>query len=144
MDEHPKTTGDRTEAHVLAALVETYATVLVPWGEQQRYDFVVEDHAGEFLRIQAKTGRLRDGAVRFNTCSSTAHHRRGGGGSGTSLDYRGAADCFAVHCAATGAVYLVPVHEVGTREASLRVEPARNGQRAGIRFAADYQLHPPG
>lgn len=34
--------------------------------------------------------------------------------------------------------------EVGTREACLRVEPTRNGQRRGIRFVGDYQIHPPG
>ena len=118
--------------------------MLIPWGENQRYDFVVQDGQNGFLRVQAKTGRLRSGAVRFNTCSSTAHHRPPGQRGGDMHDYRGDADLFAVHCQETGAVYVVPVRDVGRREASLRVTPPRNGQRTGIRFAADHQIHPPG
>ena len=130
---------------MLAALVDRYETVLLPWGEHQRYDFVVEDDCGAFFRVQAKTGRLRNGVIRFNTSSSTAHHRRAGREPHASnQDYRGEADLFAVHCVGTAGVYLVPVDEVGTREASLRVAPVRNGQRVGIRFAADFELHPPG
>lgn len=144
MVKHTEAVGDRTEAHVLGALVEIFTTVLVPWGENQRYDFVVEDLDRGLRRIQAKTGRLRDGVVRFNTASSTYHHSANRGTDHHSHDYRGDADYFAVPCRGTAAVYLVPVDEVGTREAALRVDPARNGQRSGIRFAADYQIYPPG
>lgn len=143
MSIHTKRVGDRTEARVLVALVEAFQTVLLPWGENQRYDFVVEDEHGALLRIQAKTGRLRDGVVRFKTCSSTYHHPANRGSKNHSHDYRGDADHFAVYCEGTGGVYLVPVHDVGAREASLRVAPARNGQSIGIRFARDYQVHPP-
>ncbi len=76
---HPKAVGDRSEAHVLAALVELYPVVLHPWGENQRYDFVVEDDQGDFTRIQVKTGRLRSGAVRFNAFSVNYHHPSNGG-----------------------------------------------------------------
>lgn len=144
MARHTKAIGDRSEAHIFVALFEAFETVLVPWGENQRYDFVVEDEARELQRVQAKTGRLRDGAIRFNTCSSTYHHPANRGTKHYNHDYRGDADQFAVYCSATNAVYLVPVDEVGTREACLRVEPPRNGQRSGIRFARDYQIYPPG
>lgn len=144
MTRHTKAIGDRTEAHVFVALFETFETVLVPWGENQRHDLVVEDECHDLHRIQAKTGRLRDGVVRFNTCSSTYHHPANQGTKHYNHDYRGDAEYFAVYCPGTEAVYLVPVDEVGTREACLRVEPTRNGQRRGIRFAGDYQIHPPG
>lgn len=36
----------------------------------------------------------------------------------------------------------MPVFETEDR-VLLRVEPTRNGQQAGIRWAAQYQLHPP-
>lgn len=144
MGRHTKMIGDRSEAHILVALLETFETVLVPWGENQRYDFVVEDERHGLRRVQAKTGRLRKGAVHFNTCSSSYHHVANRGASFHTRDYRGDADAFAVRCAETDSVYLVPVGEVGVREASLRVEPALNGQRTGIRFAADYQIYPPG
>jgi hypothetical protein len=47
---------------------------------------------------------------------------------------------FGVYCHETGAVYPVPIDEVGHHTAALRVDPARNGQRRRIRLAADYQL----
>ncbi len=47
--------------------------LLVPFGENTRYDLVFFD-GSRFARVQCKTGRLRDGAVIFRTSSSYAHH----------------------------------------------------------------------
>lgn len=127
-------------------MVDHFPTVLTPWGENCRYDFVVETDEGQLLRIQCKTGRLRDGAVRFPPRSLTYHHplnRRTGPTDTASRDYRGQADLFGVYCVETGKVYLVPVDEVPTTLAALRTEPTRNGQKAGIRWAAQYELCPP-
>lgn len=118
----------------MARLLQVYECVLLPFGNGRRYDMVV-DTGSEFLRVQCKTGRLRAGAILFSTASSH-YHRNGGARRG----YRDAADMFGVYCPATGKVYLVPVGDVGEREASLRIEPARNNQAAGIRMAADYEL----
>jgi len=138
---HPKAIGDTTQAHVLARLVEQGMSALVPWGENQRYDLATEDD-GAFLRIQCKTGRLRRGVIRFNTCSTTYHHPGNRGTEYYQHDYRGDADVFAVYCPDTNGVYLVPVDEVGTREGSLRVEPTRNNQSCGIRWAREFELRP--
>jgi PD-(D/E)XK endonuclease len=46
-----------------------------------------------------------------------------------------------VYCPDTDAVYLVPIKDVGPRtSAYLRVEPAKNNQAKGVRWAADYQV----
>lgn len=37
-------------------------------------------------------------------------------------------------------VYLVPVHEIEAVKGWLRLEPTRNNQRRGVRFAVDYQI----
>lgn len=144
--DHPKAVGDRSEAHVLAALVEHYPTVLMPWGENCRYDFVIETEDGRLLRIQCKTGRLRKGAVLFNTSSFTYHHPKYAG-RGTvqhcSRGYDEDAELFAVYCRDNRRVYLVPVEDVPASGGSLRVEPTKNGQHNGIRWAAQYELHPP-
>ena len=74
---HPKDVGDRTQLCVMVALRELGYAVSVPFGENTRYDLVVDD--GETLqRVQCKTGRLRGGAVRFATCSTYGHHRNPG------------------------------------------------------------------
>lgn len=137
---HPKTVGDRTSAAVLARLTRIYDGVLVPFGDNQRFDLVVED-GRNFLRIQCKTGRLRQGAIRFNTCNFSYHHPKNRKRAEYSMqDYRGAADYFGVYCPDTNGVYLAPVEAVGIRQGCLRVGQPRNGQSKRIRWARDYEL----
>ena len=111
--------------------------LLVPFGENTRYDLVVDD--GEVLaRVQCKTGRLRDGAIVFAVTSTYGHHRNP---ANVRRTYRGEIDYFAVYCPETAGVYLVPVNDVPSRSiARLRVVPARNGQEKRIRHAADYEI----
>src|SRR5579864_8807926 len=55
--------------------------------------------------------------------------------------YEGQIDFFAVYCAETTGVYLIPIADVQTRtSAYLRVDPPRNNQHRHIRFAADYEI----
>jgi hypothetical protein len=135
--EHPKDIGDRTQLAVTFALREAGFTVLVPYGENTRYDLVIDD--GEWLaRVQCKTGRLFNGAVIWSTCSSYGHHPNP---KPRKLDYHGEIEFFGVHCRETGAVYLVPMTDLPVkRQASLRVAPARNFQKKYIREASQYEI----
>ena len=135
--EHPKAIGDRTALATIQALQESGCTVSVPFGENVRYDLVIDD--GETLaRVQCKTGRLRRGAVRFATCSCYGHHARP---SQSRRDYMGQIDYFAVYCPETTGVYLIPIEDVCTRsQAALRIEPSRNHQLRGVRLAEKYEL----
>jgi hypothetical protein len=135
--EHPKAIGDRSTLAVMIALEDAGYSVLLPFGEKTRYDLVIDDGV-RLSRVQCKTGRLRTGAVRFATCSCYGHHLRP---QNARRDYLGQVDFFAVYCPETCGVYLIPISDVQVRvQAALRVEPPRNGQRDGIRFAADYEL----
>jgi hypothetical protein len=60
LSSHPVDIGLRSETTILAALVELGYDVLVPWGFNRRYDYVI-DLGREVIRAQCKTGRLRDG-----------------------------------------------------------------------------------
>lgn len=133
---HPKAIGDRTTLAVMQALQTTGYAVSVPFGENVRYDLVIDD--GERLRrVQCKTGRLRNGAIRFATCSCYGHHARP---QQARRDYLGV-DCFAVHCPETSGVYLIPIEDLPVRvQPALRVEPSRNGQRRRVRQAATYEI----
>ena len=135
--EHPKAIGDRTTLAAMLALQDVGYSILVPFGENTRYDLVIDD--GEVLaRVQCKTGRLRHGSIRFKTFSTYGHHRNP---VTANRNYAGQIEHFAVYCPETGGVYLVPIEEVPTAHvALLRVEPARNGQAKRIRRAADYQI----
>lgn len=136
---HPKRVGDQTTAKVLAALLEMYEIVLLPFGENQRYDLLV-DTGADFLRVQCKTGRLRNGAVKFPSCSVSYHHPNQDRVVHTQRNYRGEADFFGVYCPETARVYLVPVDIVGTRSGCLRVDETKNGQAKKIRWASDYEI----
>lgn len=135
--EHPKAVGDRTTLAAMQALHACGYAVSVPFGENVRYDLIIDD--GQHLqRVQCKTGRLRDGAIRFATCSCYGHHAHP---SQARRDYLGQVDCFAVYCPETSGVYLIPIDDVQTTtRAMLRVEPSRNGQRRRIREASPYEI----
>jgi hypothetical protein len=135
--EHPKAVGDRSLLAVMLVLREAGFAVYMPFGENTRTDLIIDD-GGRLSRVQCKSGRLHCGAVRFATCSTYGHHPNP---RVTRRDYVGEIDYFAVYCRDTAGVYLIPIAEVPSRtQGALRVDPARNGQRRRIRFAADYQV----
>ena len=121
----------------MLALREAGFGLYVPFGENTRTDLVIDD-GQRLARVQCKSGRLKNGAVRFATCSTYAHHPSP---RITRRDYLGEIDYFAVYCRETEGVYLVPIAAAPLRtQAHLRIEPTRNSQRRRIRFAADYEV----
>jgi len=137
--EHPKAKGDRSVLGIMFALHEAGYNLLVPFGENMRYDLVIDDGL-QLARVQCKTGRLREGAVVFNMCSTYAHHPNP---RVVRRDYQGEVDYFAVFCLDNRRAYLVPISELPLRkQARLRVDPPRNNQQVGIRYAADFEILP--
>jgi hypothetical protein len=130
----PKSKGERSEGMILAALLRAGKVVLQPFGDNQRYDLVI-DEGTAFTRVQCKTARLKDGALLFDTCSSYSHR------GGSKKDYSGQADVFGVYSPDLDKVYLVPVGVVGKTQANLRLDPPRNGQKSGIRIACEFELY---
>ncbi len=131
---HPVDIGHRSEAAILAQLVSRGYHVLLPFGVNQRYDLVLESN-GRFLKVQCKTGRLRNGAIRFRSVSVQSNMNR------TRVrNYAGEVDFFAVYCPENTRVYLVPVDDVSPNINYLRVDPARNNQSKRVRWARDYEL----
>ncbi len=135
--DHPVAIGERLQLAVMLALQAADLPFLVPFGENTRYDLVL-DLGDRFVRIQCKTGRLRDGAIRFAACSTYAHHpnprvRR--------RDSTGEVDYFAVYCPDLAGVYLVPWMSSQTACVGHSVvSPTRNNQRLGVRLAGYYHF----
>ena len=86
--DHPKEIGDRTTLAVMLALRTLGYSFSVPFGENTRYDLIVEAD-GEIQRVQCKTGWLRKGAIEFPTSSSYYHHPNE---KPTQRHYRGQVD----------------------------------------------------
>ena len=117
---------------VLAALVRGGYQVLIPFGEGHPYDLTVHLGVSTFARIQCKTAWPVGGCLVFN-CRSTDHGRG-------PRSYQGLADIFGVYFPPNQCVYLVPIDAVAESEGRLRIAPARNNQRRGIRLAADFEI----
>jgi hypothetical protein len=129
--------GQISEAAITARLLQTGYIVLIPYGGTQRYDLVIEDADGKFWRIQCKSAWIDDSGtvLKFDTANHNV--------TGTKRDwrhYRGQCDYFAVYSAELNKVYLVPVDDVGTTRAHLRLEPSKNKQEKNVRWAKDYEL----
>lgn len=129
--------GNISESAIIARFLQLGYTVLAPHGKKQCYDLIIEDADKRFWRIQCKIATLNEdnSALAFQTSirNVTGKNRQ-------PRNYRGQCDFFAVYCEKLDKIYLVPVNEVGTIRAQLRLTPARNNQQNGIRWAEDYEL----
>jgi len=121
--------GDIAEAQALAKFLSRGWSVSVPFGDNDRYDLILDRGDGRLLRIQVKAGRFRQGAVRFSLSSVYKT---------TNTHYHGDVDYFA--CVCDGEVYLVPIEECGIRELYLRIDPPKNNQKEKIRWAKHYVI----
>jgi hypothetical protein len=134
MKTNTKARGELSEAMILAAFTRKGIPVLTPFGDNQRYDMVLDTAEG-FKRIQCKTGKLRNGVVQFPVASS-AYHR-----GGKRQSYAGQVDFFGVYCPENGKCYLVPIEEAPAKNlCTLRLSAAENNQAKGIRWAADFEI----
>jgi hypothetical protein len=136
-----KAIGEQSEAIIMAKLLEAGYSVLMPFGDNRRYDLVIEDADGKFWRIQCKTGWLENEGdyIQFAT-ASTYYHTRAGRTDHGRRDYRGQIDYFAVYCHENKEVYLIPVDHAGVSQMNLRLVPTKNNQEKNVRWAKDYVL----
>lgn len=131
-----KQKGDVTEAVVLAELTKRGFVVLLPFGDNQSYDLVV-DLNSTFIRIQCKTGWLKSGSIAFKTVSTLP---RSNGQQHVHRSYDGKADVFAIFCPQTDDVYIVPIDSAAKNTGNLRIQPTKNGQAKGVVWAKDFVL----
>jgi hypothetical protein len=132
MHSNTKSVGEVSEAIVLAELAKKGYAVSTPFGNNQRYDFIVDD--GKTLaRVQVKTGNLVNGCISFATCSKN-------GFTGERKDYSGQIEFFLVYSPDTKEVYKVPVSVVSKTQMLLRTEPAKKNFGT-IRWAKDFVLN---
>ena len=130
--------GEITESIVLAKLVELGYQCLIPWGHDSRYDIAIDDD-GKLIRIQCKTARYLEerGCIEFNTCITYA---RVGGKPHIRKGYKGEIDYFGVYSSDVRKVYLVPIEDAPEGAMVLRLQPTKNNQEKGVKWAKDYEI----
>lgn len=128
-----KAKGEISEGVILATLLKKGDVCLLPFGNNQPYDIVI-DRNGTLLKGQCKTGRIRNGVVCFNTCSTN-------GFTGETKTYRGLVDLFWVYSPEDGKVYEIKPEEVGVKEGYLRIEATKDGApQSKIRWAKEFEI----
>ena len=127
--------GDISEIQVAAALMRRGRRVLRPISSGLRYDLLIDDGDGTFSRVQCKTGLMKDGFIVFRARNFDARRPSG-------VSYRGQIEAFGVFCPQNGRTYLVPMAALTASDstARLRLRPARNGQRTGVRLAEEFDI----
>ena len=131
-----KTKGDLAELMVAADLRRKGYKIALPFGEDWDYDLII-DRLGELERVQVKYTKS-DGAVIEACCRS--HSLTNGKVKRTKYYTAATIDWLAVYDRTSDRCYYIPAVELGTGRTaiSLRLTPARNYQRVGIRLASDY------
>lgn len=122
--------GNLSELKVITAYVEAGFAVSVPFGGGASYDLIV-DTGSELLKVQVKTGRLRNGCVLFPTMRFSGH-------TGKGRPYRpGEINLFAIYCPDNNQIYVWPFGDNPTI-GCLRCVETKNNQQHKIRWAKDY------
>lgn len=126
-----KQKGDIAEAFVTYLLKQNGFNVLIPWGEDNRYDLVSEKN-GIFKRIQVKYATSKDGVVevRARSCNNynIIHY------SPENIDI------IAVYSPTQNKVYFVPLKGIKNRSVcKLRLVPTKNKQKKYVTMAFKYE-----
>lgn len=132
----PKERGVLTEAEVLPKLLERGIDVSQPFGDNCRYDYVL-DIGGWLKRVQVKTARKAgdtDGAITFNTQSVKSNINQN-----RTEDYVGDIDAFLAYYPDNDTCYWVDIEDAPKTNMYLRLEEPANPS-PNINWAEDYEL----
>lgn len=127
---HTKSKGGIAEMYVAAALAEKGWKVLLPFGENHRFDLAAYNN-GKFIRIQVKYVTPKNGKLEVRCASSN---------NWAILNYTPEEiDAIAAFNPVSKEVYFIPVSEINHSAFSLRITPAKNNQKQNIHNAGDYK-----
>ncbi len=131
MDPHKK--GDLTEAIVIAEFKRRAIPVSIPFGDNERYDIVVETPKGDLLRIQIKTGWVNDGVIQFH--ARTQHTNSQGN---VYKPYEREVEYFVVYVHELESMYLIAEDDFN-RSIWLRVDKPKQFHD-NINWAEEYEF----
>jgi len=132
----PSQKGAVAEAAITAAAIQLGLVVLRPLCEGRRYDLAI-DLEPELLRVQCKLARRRAGVL-YVDLGTSRYTPRGYVSTSYSATEIDAVAAYSPH---TNRCFLLPIEQVaGRRAIHLRLDPTRNNQAEGIKWARDYEF----
>ena len=130
-----KQLGNITEVEVMLEFLKQGYQVLTPYGDCERYDFVVEIQ-NKFYKIQVKTAHIEEGKISFNTASTHYSNGKCIHDTYTKKDI----DYFAFYIKEWDVCCLVPIEDIGTqKQICLRKDDPLSPQRK-IHYVDDYSF----
>lgn len=131
-----KRIGNSTELNCIAYLYDCGCEILLPYGDSQKYDIVI-DYNNHMYKIQCKNANItykEDGAIDYITFKTSWESGRK---DRIRIHYtKEDIDFFATYV--DGQCYLIPVQETASTLKTIRFSLPKNGQIKGITFAKDY------
>ena len=129
--------GNVAELKILAAAADLGLEVSKPMTEHCRYDLIF-DVRYRLFRVQCKWAKLRGDVIAVQIGGN--YHSPTRGYVRSTYDET-EIDAVVAYCAGNDTCYFIPIAEIaGISGIHLRLAPARNGQLAGVRMAAPYEL----
>lgn len=126
------TRGDASVGAIVALLLRCGYAVSLPFGNNQRYDIIVDDGM-RLLKVQCKTGLMINGCISFPVSRMNYSKQR--------RSYHGQVDMFMVWSPKTGAVYAVPIELTGQSAMQLRIDNLKPmAPRSRVKWAADFEI----
>ena len=133
MQMNTKDVGDVTEAKVIHELISNGYSVCVPFGDNDKYDLVVDDRE-HLHRVQCKTGWTnKANTMRFNTHSQTTKE-----GEYHENTYHGEIDAFVVRYPENENIYWVDIDEATEQKMELRFDAEID--HPSINWAEEYEF----
>ena len=132
-----KDKGNISEARALFEFQKMGIPVLIPWGDNLRYDLVIE-LKGKFFKVQVKTANEEvNGGIVCYTRSSTNHTT-----NKKFSTYENDVDYFVFYNQIRDIIAIVPIQDIGNNKTiTLRIEPTKNNQTKNIKFFEDYSFN---
>lgn len=127
-----KAIGETSELIIMSHMLANGYKILQPYGDNQRYDFVIDNGNLSISRVQCKTARYKNGKLIFSAASNCGHLNR------SRKKYAGEVEFFATYCPELDKCYLIPMELIGKRNHFI--------MRYGFRFdktilnAKDYEI----
>lgn len=136
VEHNPNHKGNVAELAIAKEAAGLGLSVFAPLTEHERYDLIL-GIGGRLLRVQCKWGNRRDEVVAVHLSSS----RRGPDGHIRRRYSPSEVDAIGIYCGDLDRCFLVPIEAItGQWAMQLRLAPARNGQRAALHSADEYEL----
>ena len=128
-----KVKGNKAESVILSELVKQNIPVMIPFGDNEKYDFVIDLH-DSFKSVQVKYGTYANGCI-------TADIRHRIGAKRIKYEtYAGKVDYIGIWCEAIDKSYLVPILFANKTVITLRIDKPKNNSVKRIVWAKDYEL----